>query len=146
MALVNYIRHCSNYWSTTNNLAIFSGRAKVKLWGACWQSLSIKFDRQLSDKRREISKLSHMHLLLTKFHMYLEIIILQVTNTNTWRISPKGARETRETSTKSSQIGWGTPRHWPMSSPHSTMQRQWWNGLVMDRPVLGGSQPLSGMP
>jgi hypothetical protein len=24
-----------------------------------------------------------MHLLLTKFHMYLEIIILQATNTNT---------------------------------------------------------------
>jgi hypothetical protein len=32
-----------------------------------------------------------MHLLLTKFHMYLENVILQVTNTNTWRNSLKGA-------------------------------------------------------
>jgi hypothetical protein len=32
-----------------------------------------------------------MYLLLTKFHMYLENIILQVTNTNTWEISPKDA-------------------------------------------------------
>jgi hypothetical protein len=32
-----------------------------------------------------------MNLLLTKFHMYLENIILQVINTNTWKISPKGA-------------------------------------------------------
>jgi hypothetical protein len=32
-----------------------------------------------------------MHLLLTKFHMYLENIILHVTNINTWKISPKGA-------------------------------------------------------
>ena len=32
-----------------------------------------------------------MHLLLIKFHMYLENIILHVTNTNTWKNSPKGA-------------------------------------------------------
>jgi hypothetical protein len=32
-----------------------------------------------------------MHLLLTKFHMYSENIILQVTNTNTWNNPPKGA-------------------------------------------------------
>ena len=32
-----------------------------------------------------------MQLLLTKFHMYLENIILQVTNTNTWNNSPKDA-------------------------------------------------------
>ena len=31
-----------------------------------------------------------MHLLLTKFHMNLENIILQVTNTNTWNNSLKG--------------------------------------------------------
>ena len=32
-----------------------------------------------------------MHLLLTKFHIYLENIILQVTNTDTWRNLLKGA-------------------------------------------------------
>jgi hypothetical protein len=35
-----------------------------------------------------------MHLLLTKFHMYLENIILQVTNTNTWKIPLKNAFQT----------------------------------------------------
>jgi hypothetical protein len=33
----------------------------------------------------------YVALLLTKFYMYLENIILQVTNTNTWNNSPKGA-------------------------------------------------------
>ena len=32
-----------------------------------------------------------MHLLLTNFHMYLEIIVLVDINTNTWENIPKGA-------------------------------------------------------
>jgi hypothetical protein len=36
-----------------------------------------------------------MHLLLTNFHIYLENIILQVTNTNAWKISPKGTFQHR---------------------------------------------------
>jgi hypothetical protein len=37
-----------------------------------------------------MGKLNHMHLLLTKFHMYLENIILRVTYINTCKIPPKG--------------------------------------------------------
>ena len=52
MAIVNYIWHSSNSWSTINNLAICSGWAKVKLGGSCWRSLPIKSDRQLRHKKR----------------------------------------------------------------------------------------------
>ena len=81
MTLVNYIRHSRNSRSTTNNLAICSGRAKVKLGGSCWRSLTTKFNRQLRLKTGEISKLkTHMHLLLTYFHMYWRLSVLQDIN------------------------------------------------------------------
>ena len=44
MALMKYIRHSSNSRSTTKYLAICSGRAKVKLGGFCWRSLTTKYD------------------------------------------------------------------------------------------------------
>jgi hypothetical protein len=84
-----------------------------------------------------------MHLLLTKFYMYLENIILQFTNTKTRKISPKGTfqrwfGQKNKTLTKSTQNRQGTLGHWSMSSPRPATQRRWRCGLVMDRLVLGG--------
>ena len=48
-----------------------------KAQARCWWSLPIKSDRQFRHKkRRNWQSQTHMHLLLTKFHMYLENIIL----------------------------------------------------------------------
>jgi hypothetical protein len=52
MALMNFIRHISISWSTTNNLAICSRQAKVKLRGSCWV-FKIKSIHQLRHKKEE---------------------------------------------------------------------------------------------
>jgi hypothetical protein len=44
----------------------------------CWRSLTTKSDHQLRFKTKEINKLiTHIHLLLTYFHMYCRLSILQ---------------------------------------------------------------------
>ena len=44
----------------------------------CWRSLTIKFDRQFISKTGKINTLiAHIHLLLTYFHMYWILSVLQ---------------------------------------------------------------------
>ena len=65
-----------------------------------------------------------MHLPLTKFHMYLEIIILQDINTNTLKIHQGGTfrRSVKQTCAKNKWKGPSTQVIWakdhPRSSPH----------------------------
>ena len=68
----------------------------------CWRSLSTKFDRQIRYKNRRTKQTyTHMLFILTYFHLYWKIIILQDIYTNTVEnvtkicFSTKRRRETR---------------------------------------------------
>ena len=84
MALLKCNRHWSNSWSTTNVLAFARGRANGKLGGICWRFLSTKSNRQLWSKMEETTYFyTHIPLLLTYFHLYWRINVLQDTHSNT---------------------------------------------------------------
>ena len=107
----------------------------------CWRSLPIKSDCQLRHKKR-INKQSwsHMHLQLTKFHMYLENIILQVTNTIHGIIHRKVLfdadlrKGTRETPINLVQTGQNTTEQGSMSSPWPASLRRWRAATVKGQP------------
>jgi hypothetical protein len=71
MASLKCNQHSSNSWSTTNFLAFAWGRAKGKLGGFCWRSLSTHLYRQYKSKKERITCFyTRIHLLLTEFHLY----------------------------------------------------------------------------
>jgi hypothetical protein len=90
-----------------------------------------------------------MHLLLTKFHMYLENIILHVTNTNTWKISPRGAfqcwfRQNNKGDAHQINSKWAKHPRGATHFPWPAMWRRWRGGSVRDRPLPRGGHPLAG--
>jgi hypothetical protein len=75
---------CSRVWATILRKARIlapSLEFPVQVWlkpNNCWRSLTTISDRQIISKIGEINKLlTHMHLLLTYFHMYWILSVLQ---------------------------------------------------------------------
>ena len=91
-----------------------------------------------------------MHLLLTKFHMYLENIILQVINTKHGIIHRKALLDadlrkgTRETPIKYFQLGQSTMGKQSWSSPLPATRRRWREATVNGRPTPRGARLLTG--
>jgi hypothetical protein len=82
MALLKCNRHWSNSWSTTK-VSSCLGRARGKLGWSCWRSLSTKFNYQIRHKKRRTKHDLHIYvIILTYFHLYWKIIIVQDTYTN----------------------------------------------------------------
>ena len=153
MALMKCNQHSSNSSSTTNVLAFARGWAKGKLGGFCWRFLSTKFNRQLESKKEETSMFyTHIHLLLTKFHLYWKITVLQVTYKNTVEIWSKCAirRSATQILRKKTREGplhhriWGKHRHGSTLGPARDPPAQ--GSGETGRPGCGHTAPSSARP
>jgi hypothetical protein len=102
----------------------------------CWWSLMTKSDRRLEHKKRTNQHTyAHMPLLLTKFHIYLEIIVLQDLNMNTVekyikrRIPTRRNADMRKGIIKRpiylDNLGEVLPKEWPMPSQRPATRRRW---------------------